>query len=590
VLADQFLDKVLDELTGREQDGIALREVDGRRQYIGKPADYIEDIFGLYLTPQQGEALALIDKETRVLIPSGHNLGKTFLLGAYGVYYFDAVASTPDKDDAALEVGARILLPGPDHSTIFATVYSEMLVHARRAEARGHLMPGRRSEDSVLWKVKPKWEMEAMAPQRRLGQEQAHSASGRHADNQIALIEEGQGVSETLWRAVEGTCTSVGNKIISSFNPTENSGPTYQRAQQGIYAVIHLDGFDHPNVKTRSYIIPPAIDFKVVDDMVRECKVRGDHPAVVPDEEWNDFIYALPPVRGAAEFGPRKDGFRGHPKGKLQVFRPIPLFQARVRGEWPSTSEKGIFNAGAWDAAVKRWKEVETPAYEADRVGIDAARMGGDETIAVPTWGIDAEDLIQDFRAAQTEYDEGAMKRILEEQRIYTGVPLMIERGEGPEVATKIAHRFPRTPWIIDEAGVGASVMDHAARVIGLEVTGISFGSVPREKLPGQRLADNMRTWLYLTAAMLVNLELVDIPDDMLLREEALATEILESSKMIQEEQPDGKLLKRRKASVRIEEKDVIRQKIGRSPDRADAFVLSLIKPDGAVNIEQWVW
>jgi hypothetical protein len=209
--------------------------------------------------------------------------------------------------------------------------------------------------------------------------------------------------------------------------------------------------------------------------------------------------------------------------------------------------------------------------------------MGGDETIAVPTWGIDAEDLIQDFRAAQTEYDEG-------EQRIYTGVPLMIERGEGPEVATKIAHRFPRTPWIIDEAGVGASVMDHAARVIGLEVTGISFGSVPREKLPGQRLADNMRTWLYLTAAMLVNLELVDIPDDMLLREEALATEILESSKMIQEEQPDGKLLKRRKASVRIEEKDVIRQKIGRSPDRADAFVLSLIKPDGAVNIEQWVW
>jgi hypothetical protein len=133
VLADQFLDKVLDELTGREQDGIALREVDGRRQYIGKPADYIEDIFGLYLTPQQGEALALIDKETRVLIPSGHNLGKTFLLGAYGVYYFDAVASTPDKDDAALEVGARILLPGPDHSTIFATVYSEMLVHARRA-------------------------------------------------------------------------------------------------------------------------------------------------------------------------------------------------------------------------------------------------------------------------------------------------------------------------------------------------------------------------------------------------------------------------------------------------------------------------
>ena len=590
MLANQFLDKVLDELVGREQEGTTSREIDERRTYIGRPADYIENIFGLYLTPQQGDSLNLIDKETRVLIPSGHNLGKTFLLGAYGVYFFDAVASGPDPTDSALEVGARILLPGPDHSTIFATVYSEMLVHARRAEARGHLMPGRRSEDSVLWKVKPKWEMEAMAPQRRLGQEQAHSASGRHADNQIALIEEGQGVAEAMWRAVEGTCTSVGNKIISSFNPTDNSGPTYQRAQQGIYAVIHLDGFDHPKVKTRSYVIPAAIDFKVVDDMVRECKVRGDHPAVVPDEEWNDFIYALPPVRGAAESGARRDGFRGHPKGRLQVFRPIPLFQARVRGEWPSTSEKGIFSAGAWDSAVKRWRDMEQPTYEPDRVGVDAARMGGDETIAVPTWGLDAEDLIRDFRDAQTEFDEKMLEEILGERRVYTGKPLMIERGEGPEVATKIAHRFPRTPWIIDESGVGASVMDHAARVIGLDVTGISFGSIPRAQLPGQRLADNMRTWLYLTAAMLVNLELVDIPDDMLLREEALATEILESSKMVQEEQSDGKLLKRRKASVRIEEKDIIRKKIGRSPDRADAFVLSLIKPDGSLNVDQWVW
>ncbi len=590
MLANQFLDKVLDELVGREQEGTTSREVDERRKYIGRPADYIEDIFGLYLTPQQGDSLNLIDKETRVLIPSGHNLGKTFLLGAYGVYFFDAVASGPDPTDSALEIGSRILLPGPDHSTIFATVYSEMLVHARRAEARGHLMPGRRSEDSVLWKVKPKWEMEAMAPQRRLGQEQAHSASGRHADNQIALIEEGQGVAEALWRAVEGTCTSVGNKIISSFNPTENSGPTYQRAQQGIYAVIHLDGFDHPNVKTRSYVIPAAIDFKVVDDMVRECKVRGNHPEVVPDEEWNDFIYALPPVRGAAESGARRDGFRGHQKGKLQVFRPIPLFQARVRGQWPSTSEKGIFSAGAWDAAVKRWRGMEEPTYEPDRVGVDAARMGGDETIAVPTWGLDAEDLIRDFRDAQTEFDDKMLEEILEERRVYTGKPLMIERGEGPEVATKIAHRFPRTPWIIDESGVGASVMDHAARVIGLDVTGISFGSIPRIQLPGQRLADNMRTWLYLTAAMMVNLELVDIPDDMLLREEALATEILESSKMVQEEQSDGKLLKRRKASVRVEEKELIRKKIGRSPDRADAFVLALIKPDGASNIDQWVW
>ena len=102
MLANQFLDKVLDELVGREQEGTTSREIDERRTYIGRPADYIENIFGLYLTPQQGDSLNLIDKETRVLIPSGHNLGKTFLLGAYGVYFFDAVASGPDPTDSAL--------------------------------------------------------------------------------------------------------------------------------------------------------------------------------------------------------------------------------------------------------------------------------------------------------------------------------------------------------------------------------------------------------------------------------------------------------------------------------------------------------
>ena len=588
---DRIIDEVADSLVGYEQAGGAERSIDQRRAYVNRPADYIENVLQIYLTPQQGDALNLIETQNRVLIPSGHNLGKTFLLSAYGIYYFDAIGSQEDEVNRKDQQGARILLPGPDHNTIYMTVYSEMLVHAARAEGAGHLMPGRRSEDSVLWKVGPKWEMEAMAPMKRVGRAVAHSASGRHHANQIALVEEGQGVDESLWQAVEGTCTSQGNKIISSFNPTENSGPTYKRAREGTYSVIHLDGFDHPNVKFRAYSIPAAVDFQFVDDMVRECSDRGPYPDSRPDTDYDDFVYALPPVRGAAEFGPREDGHRGHPKGELRVFRPTPLFQAKVRGKWPTTATTGLFTPGDWDAAVTRWNDGGDPEEDPpDSVGIDPARQGADDTCAAPRWGMSAVKLLREYQFAEEELDEQMLKEIRDHRRVRVGRIRAIGKGDGEEVARALAHRFPASPWVLDEAGVGTSVLDFSLRVFGMEAYGVSFAGRPDEPLSGQRLADNMRAQLYLRAAMLVNRGLCDVPDDPLLREEAMATNIIESSRTVKEQARNGKLVKTKKSSIRIEEKANIKQRIGRSPDRLDAFVLSLHEVEVSSDHEQWVW
>ena len=588
---DQMVSDVADSLQGvQEQDGLR-RTIEERRKYAGKPADYIEDILQVHLTPQQGDALALIEKENRVLIPSGHNLGKTFLLGAYGTYFMDAVGSQADPDSGAEQQGAKVLLPGPDHGTIYATVYSEMLVHADRAERRGYLMPGRRSRDSVLWKVGPKWEVEAMAPQQRVGRAVAHSAAGRHHTNQIALVEEGQGVAETLWQSIEGTCTSQGNKIISSFNPTENSGPTYKRAKLGTYAVIHLDAFDHPNVQTRSYVVPAAVDFQFVDDMVRECSDRGPYPDTRPDRNYDDFVYALPPVRGAAEKGPREDGVPGHVDGALRVYRPIPLFQAKVRGQWPTTADTGLFSPGSWDAAVARWKDKHDPKEEApDAVGVDAAREGADDTFVAPRWGLSAAKMIRDFAAAEEELDDELIREIKTERRVRIGRVKLVGKGDGPTVARAVTHRYPSSPWIVDEGGVGASVLDAGRRIFGMEVYGVSFAGRTNDPLPGQRLPDNMRAELYLRAAMLINRGLCDIPDDALLREEAMATTLIESTRTVKEELPGGKLVKTKKPSVRIEDKANIRQRLGRSPDRLDALVLSLHEPEVESDDDQWVW
>lgn len=548
----------------------ARRRPDERRGYADDPLAYFFDVLGWELTAQQEAALDLVHCHPRVLLPSANNMGKTFVLGGYGVFRIDAVAALEDDYRDLPEQGGRVLLPGPDHPTIFATVYDSMLEHAGRAERRGHLMPGVRSHRSVNWRVREGWTVEAFSPPKKVGQNVAHTASGRHHQNQVALIEEGQGVPESLWLATEGMCSSQGNKVVSSFNPTEPIGPAYQRARGGAYRVLHLDAFEHPNLTEREYVVPGAVDYLTIDARVRsECRDRGRYPSTVPDEEMGDFLYALAPL-DTPERGPRDDGVLGHPDGEIHIYRPSPTFTAQVRGRWPESADTGLFDPGAWDKAVERWRRRTPPADEPDRVGLDCARRGSDDSCAVPAWGDDADTLLRAFAVAQQER-RGAVDKLRGTRRAYVGECRILQKGDGPDVASQASRLFPHSPFNVDEGGVGASAFDHLNRVLGRQAAPVSFAASPPEPTPGEPWSENLRTAMYVRAARLVNLGLVDVPDDPLLREEILAHELIPRSRTV-----GRKKRKERKPSVLLLSKDDVKEKIGRSPDRADGFVLSL--------------
>lgn len=551
-----------------------------RRKYAGDPWAYARDICGWKLTGQQEQALDLIEKCDRLLVPAGNNIGKTFVLALYLMYRMDAVAALEDKERGLEEQGGRILLPGPDHATIFATVYAEMLEHAARAERRGYLMPGRRSEQSVLWRVRPRWEVEPFSPKQRVAQTVAHSAAGRHHRNQIALIEEGQGVEEQVWRGVEGMCSAAGNKVISSFNPTESRGAAYTRATSGSYRVLHLSAFDHPNIVERRPVVPDAVDFHVIDTRVRhDCRDRGPYPRVRIVRERGDFYYSLPP-RGARERGPREDGIPGHPAGKVRVYRPNGAFIAQVLGRWPKASELTLFDPESWDEAVARWRRRRPKKGAPDMLGLDVAREGDDETSGAPRWGEDAETLLLDYAAIREAGDEG-LKAFRRLRRQVIGEIITFPPGKGPETARAVAAVFPGCPWAVDEGGVGASVLDHAVAVLGLEAIGVSFAATPPRPTPGESWSENLRTAMYVRAALMVAAGLVDVPPDPLLREEALAHEVEPRARTVLAPER-GPGVKVRKPSVLLIEKKKVKKRIGRSPDRMDAFVLGINGPGAA--------
>lgn len=553
----------------------ASRTVAERRKYAHDPFAYFADVQGITLSPDQETIVDMLRVETRVLLPSANNMGKTFIIAAWGVYLFDARASLPDEDSGQEEQGCKLLLPGPDHPTIKATIYNEMLALAARAEHRGFLMPGERSDRSVLWQVRPKWDIEPFSPQERVNQAVAHKASGRHHRNQAALIEEGQGVPEATWKAVEGMCSAAGNQIVSSFNPTEPVGPTFVRAGAGTYKVFHISAFNHPNVLEREYIIKAAIDYKVIDARVKDCRDRGPYPATPLDPAYHDFVYALPPVN-AIEEGPRNDGIMGHPFGTPRVYRPTAAFTAQVLGQFPSESNSGLFNAADIDASMARWQAGHDPVQIPDRVGTDPSRRGGDDALAAPSWGPTGEALLRTFADCETQ-GASALALLRARTRIRVGEMTVFPKGDGVDLAMALDRKFPGSPFIVDEGGVGSSPYDHLNRVLGRVCLPVSFAASPLPPVPSEPWCENTRTQLYVRLAMLLQRGLIDLPPDPLLREELLAHYVLDQAKTVEQLDPRTNLMvKSREPSVALVAKDVIKKLIGRSPDRADGCVLSV--------------
>jgi len=526
-----------------------------RRRLAGDPWRYCRDVLRVRLSAQQEAVLEAIEQSDRVLVPSAANVGKTFLLAAYGLYRFDAVAALPDPDLGLEEQGALVLLPGPDHATIYATVYGAMLEHAERAERAGWRLPGERSTKSVSWKVRPRWQIEPFSPRERVQQEVSPSALGRHHRNQVALIEEAQGVDERLFRAVEGMCSGAGNKIICAFNPTEPRGPVYARALAGGWTLLHLSALDHPNVRERRVVIPGAVDVRVLEQRIPvECQDLGPAQRVAPSPEHEDFCYALPPA-GAADPAPRTDGVPGHAAGEPRIYRPGPVFTAQVLGRWPRETASGLFDPAAVDAAMARWREGPQPDGLPDLVGVDVARYGEDETVAAARWGPEAESLLR--ATAPTERQWIALE--------------VIPPGDGVQTARALSSRWPGAPSAVDEEGVGASVYDQLSRVLGFPAEAVSFAAAPRAPVPGEPYAANWRAQMYVRLSMLVRRGLVALPPDPLLREELLATEVEYVAKTVR---VAGGV--ERHPAVQLASKDELRRKLGRSPDRADAVVMAV--------------
>lgn len=230
------------------------------------------------------------------------------------------------------------------------------------------------------------------------------------------------------------------------------------------------------------------------------------------------------------------------------------VYRARVEGEFPESADAGLYSRGWLEAAADRWDSGDLK-FRADGtaplVAVDPARFGPDATAVAVRRGPVLEKLETWAGATSTTEIAERLGPLLEE----VGVRRFGHR-EGVHGAV-----------VVDSVGVGAGLADRLAEE-GWPVV---------EHVGGEGSGDparflNRRAESYWQLRRLLEAGEIALPRDADLFDELLAIRWSPT--------PSGQ--------VRVEPKEALRGRIGRSPDRADAVVMAFASEGRVEAVEVW--
>lgn len=318
--------------------------------------------------------------------------------------------------------------------------------------------------------------------------EKIAGVSGAHV---LYIVDEASGVGDDIFEAIEGS-RAGGAKLFVPGNPTRTSGAFYRAftSEAASWKALHVSSEHSPNI-------------------TGEARIPG-----LATPEW------------VAE--------------KLDNWgEESPLFQVRVRGNFPMQSENSVIGLALVEAARMRYED--TPDTGELRIGVDVARFGDDSTVIWP---------VRNMKALQPT--------------VLKSFDTVAVAGKVMEVVVAERRRKEQVSIHVDVIGVGAGVADilRSQARNGIEIVDVNAGGTSTDDTYA-RVRDEMwfqlKDWLASGAA---------IPDDGMLHQELLT--------------PTYSFLPTQK--IKVESKDDIKKRLGgRSTDRADALALAIYTPANGV-------
>jgi phage terminase large subunit len=322
--------------------------------------------------------------------------------------------------------------------------------------------------------------------------DQPERMAGLAGPEMLFIVDEASGVDEGIFEALRGNLAGGGHALLIG-NPTRVSGFFHGAFKAGsVWRGLHISSEESPNI-------------------TGEAEIPG-----LATRDWLDEM--------RAEYG-----------------ESSPVYQVRVKGDFPTAAADGVFSLGLVDAAKERWLSMPSsgPSFQALgplTIGCDPARFGDDETAVVVRRGNVALRPVT-FRGQDTQQVAAHVLSLVEEYR------------------AKDEKAIVR----VDVIGIGSGVADALKRAPNVAVEEINASASP-ESSTFARTRDELwftaRDWLKGGGCL---------PPDAKLEAELLAPRYAFTPSQ----------------RIQVESKDAIKARLKRSPDRADAFCLAVYEPSG---------
>jgi hypothetical protein len=296
------------------------------------------------LTADQAKVLPLLlEPPYRVLVGSGHNVGKTFLAALLVNWWYDS-----------FDPGV-VITTAPTERDVVDLLWTEVRLQRQRvglsADFIGLRAPEMRTSENHY----------AKGYTARKGE----SFQGRHRERMLFVFDECEGVDSPYWITTKTMFKpELGHAWLCIGNPTTTTSQAYLEESsvdndgEPAWHVVNISALDHPNVTGGTPRVPSAVSADQLDDWVASwCDEVPESERVATDFRWRERWY-----------------------------RPGPIAEARILGRRPSAGTYGVWSDALWAAATAGGLEPGPPEVLPE-IGCDVARHGDDYTEIHCRWG-----------------------------------------------------------------------------------------------------------------------------------------------------------------------------------------------------------
>lgn len=338
--------------------------------YADDPVAFVREVLGGDPWEKQEEILRAVRDYPRVTVRSCHGVGKTYTAACAVLWRVHCFCPSV------------VLTTAPGHRQVKDVLWRQIRALHRRARVR---LPGQLLETAL----KIAEDTFALG----FATDEGDRFQGFHGPHLFIVVEEAAGVPEVIFEAIDGCLTTEGARLLLIGNPTRSTGRFAESHRREGWHKIKISAFDSPNLRHATL---PITAFPAVQRGTGQAvptATPGPFPATVgsrgdaldtdrPEPEallWPDPVRReLVTVRWVVE--------RGEEWGPES-----PIYQARVLGEFPDSSEDRLVPLAWLERAAQRRREAARARGEA--VSADRAKkvieglltLETDETLSLPT-------------------------------------------------------------------------------------------------------------------------------------------------------------------------------------------------------------